>query len=66
MIWITSDWHFNHDQEFVWEARGFDSVEDMNAEIVKRHNSLVQSDDDVYVLGDLCMSGKLEENKALI
>ena len=66
MIWITSDWHFNHDQDFVWEARGFDSVEDMNAEIVKRHNSLVQPDDDVYVLGDLCMSGKLEENKALI
>lgn len=66
MIWVTSDWHFNHDQEFVWEARGFESIDEMNAEIVKRHNSMVAPDDDVYVLGDLCMSGKLEENKALI
>lgn len=66
MIWITSDWHFNHDQEFVWEARGFETVDEMNTEIVKRHNSMVAPDDDVYVLGDLCMSGKLDENKALI
>ena len=38
----------------------------MNAEIVKRHNSLVAEDDDVYVLGDLCMSGDLAANKIFI
>ena len=66
MIWICSDWHFNHDKEFVWEARGFKSVDEMNAEIVKRHNLIVAEDDDVYVLGDLCMSGELEINKNFI
>ena len=66
MIYFTSDWHFNHDQPFVWEERGFETIEEMNNEIVKRHNSIVTNEDDVYVLGDLCMSGKLEENKTLI
>ncbi len=66
MIFLTSDWHFNHDQPFVWEARGFKSIDEMNAEIIKRHNSVVAPDDDVYVLGDLCMSGNLAENKNFI
>ena len=54
-IWLTSDWHFNHDREFIWEARGFDSVEQMNEWIVFHHNKLVQPDDHVYVLGDLML-----------
>ena len=57
MIWFCSDWHFSHDKEFVWKARGFNSVAEMNEQIVKRHNSLVAEDDDVYVLGDLCLGG---------
>lgn len=66
MIWFCSDWHFSHDKEFVWKARGFNSIAEMNEEIIKRHNSLVAEDDDVYVLGDLCMSGNLAENKHYI
>ena len=66
MIWICSDWHFSHDKEFVWKVRGFNSVAEMNAEIVKRHNSMVAEDDDVYVLGDLCMGNDLEANKVLL
>ena len=56
-IWITSDWHFNHDREFIWHARGFDCIETMNETIVERHNAVVAPDDDVYVLGDLCLGG---------
>ena len=66
MIWFCSDWHFSHDKEFIWKARGFNSVAEMNEQIIKRHNSLVAEDDDVYVLGDLCMSGNLAENKHYI
>lgn len=29
----------------------------MNEEIIRRHNSLVNQEDDVYVLGDLCLGG---------
>ena len=57
-IWITSDWHFNHDKEFIWEARGFESVEQMNNAIIERHNYLVRPDEDVYVLGDLMLGAK--------
>ena len=30
MLFFTSDWHFNHDREFVWKQRGFSSVDEMN------------------------------------
>lgn len=66
MIYLTSDLHFNHDKEFVWKARGFSSVEEMNEEIIKRFNSVVQEDDDIYILGDLCMSGDIVANRHLI
>lgn len=56
-IFLCSDWHFNHNQPFIWQARGFTSVNEMNMVIIARHNSVVSPDDDVYVLGDL-MLGK--------
>lgn len=55
MIWVTSDWHFGHDREFIYKPRGFSSVEEMNEEIIKRHNSIVAPDDDVICLGDLML-----------
>lgn len=70
MIWLTSDWHFNHDREFIWKARGFSSVQEMNEAIIQRHNALVRPDDDVYVLGDSSLGGGdtqiLAANKTLI
>ena len=68
MIWLTSDYHFYHNKDFVYEARGFATVEEMNSAIVERHNSMVKPDDDVYVLGDLLMGGpdKLEDGLELI
>ena len=65
-VFITSDWHLNHSQLFIWQARGFNSVEEMNCELIRRHNKLVTADDDVYVLGDLCMGTDLIANQNLI
>ena len=69
-IYLTSDLHFNHNREFIWKARGFTSVQEMNEEIIKRHNALVRPDDDVYILGDCSLGGGdaqvLAANKALI
>lgn len=69
-IYLTSDLHFNHDREFIWKARGFTSVQEMNEEIIKRHNALVRPDDDVYILGDSSLGGGdaqiFAANKALI
>ena len=69
-IWLTSDWHFNHSRAFIYEPRGFQSVEEMNEATVERHNSLVAPGDEVYVLGDLCLGGGeadiAQKNKELI
>ena len=35
-IWLISDTHLNHDREFIWKARGFSSVEEMNNAIIER------------------------------
>ena len=53
-IFITSDWHFSHNKNFLYEPRGFSSVSEMNEEIIKRHNEIVSPEDTVYCLGD-CM-----------
>lgn len=57
MIYLTSDWHFNHNRDFIWAPRGFNSVYEMNDAIIKRHNEIVEPEDTVYVLGDLCLGG---------
>ena len=41
MIWFSSDLHFNHDKDFCYGPRGFQSIEEMNTEIIKRWNSPV-------------------------
>lgn len=56
-IWLTSDLHFNHDREFIWGARGFYDVEEMNEQIISRFNSKVAPNDIVYILGDICLGG---------
>lgn len=64
-IWLISDTHLNHDKEFVWKVRGFDSVWDMNNAIIERWNEVVKWDDIVYHLGDFIM-GDLDTGIKLI
>ena len=68
MIYLTSDLHFNHDREFIYKPRGFNSVEEMNNTIITNFNGVVTSVDDVYILGDLMLGGpdKLGEGLELI
>lgn len=56
MIYFTSDLHFCHDREFLYQPRGFKSVYEMNEAIVKNWNEIVQPEDDVYILGDLMLN----------
>lgn len=55
-IWFSSDTHFCHDRAFIYEPRGFSSVDEMNKAIVKRWNSVVAPDDTVYLLGDVMLN----------
>ena len=55
--WFTADQHFNHENiitKFVF--RKFRNSTDMNAELIKRHNSRVKAGDTVYHLGDFKMT----------
>ena len=57
-VYVTSDLHFGHDREFIWKARGYNSVDEMNEDYVHKWNITVDNDDDVYVLGDLMLGDK--------
>lgn len=52
MIYLSSDTHFNHDRSFIYEPRGFSSVQENDEIIIERFNSIVRPDDDLYLLGD--------------
>lgn len=51
-IFFTSDTHFNHNQDFVYAARGFTSPIEMGEAILDRWNELIKPHDIVYHLGD--------------
>ena len=65
-IWLTSDLHFNHDKDFIWKARGFDSVDEMNKAIISRFNSVVKPEDTVYILGDVMMGSENDDGLKLL
>ena len=56
-IWLSSDYHFQHNREFIYKPRGFENVDEMNETIIVNHNDVVREDDDVYLLGDLMLGG---------
>ena len=47
----------SHDREFIWKARGFNSVDEMNEETIRRFNEVVNPEDTVYILGDIALGG---------
>ena len=54
MIYFTSDFHFAHEKEFLYKPRGYNSIDEMNHDVIERYNSIIKSDDIVFILGD-CM-----------
>jgi calcineurin-like phosphoesterase family protein len=57
-IWLTSDEHYDHANIIRFSSRPFNSVNHMQVELVARHNSVVQPDDEVWHIGDFSMSEK--------
>lgn len=55
-VFITSDWHFMHNRDFIYGPRGFSSTQEMTTAIIERHNEIVRPQDHVYVLGDLMLN----------
>lgn len=53
-IWFTSDTHFFCESKITRKQVPFETVEEMNNELVKRWNSVVAPNDIVYHIGDFC------------
>ena len=51
-IFFTSDLHFGHENVLKMDNRPFKTVDEMDAELIKRWNKKVNKGDIVYVLGD--------------
>lgn len=55
-IWLTSDSHFGHSRQFLYEPRGFSSIQEHDKAIISRWNEVVAPDDIVYHLGDVMLN----------
>ena len=55
MIYFTSDCHFNHKNIIPYCNRPFANVAEMNRVLIDNWNSVVKSEDTVYVLGDFIL-----------
>lgn len=55
-LWITADTHFNHDKPFIVAARGHKTVQDHDAHLIYKWNSVVGPNDNVLHLGDVIIN----------
>jgi calcineurin-like phosphoesterase family protein len=63
-VFFTSDPHFYHDKKFVFQPRGFEDVEDMNANQIAAWNRNVRPTDTVVVIGDFLVGAGVESQQA--
>ena len=55
-IWFSSDWHINHNKDFIFKARGFNSVQEHNRFILETVNEQIAADDTLFYLGDMFLN----------
>lgn len=54
MYFFIADTHFYHENVIKFDKRLFSSIEEMNQMLIKNWNNVIQSNDQVYILGDFC------------
>lgn len=65
MIYVTSDLHLCHNRDFLYEPRGFKNIYEHDEAIVSNWNSIINPEDDVYILGDLMLNDNERGRKLL-
>jgi len=55
MYFFTADEHYGHRNIIRYCKRPFDSVEEMNEELIRRHNEVVREKDEVVHAGDFTL-----------
>lgn len=61
MIFFTSDHHFNHRNIIKYCSRPFETVEEMNTQLIRNWNEKVTLKDTVYHLGDFTLGRNAED-----
>ena len=59
--YFSSDYHLGHKNVIKYDNRPFKSIEEMNDEIIARHNEVVDVDDDFYFLDDFSFDRRRTE-----
>ena len=54
-IFFTADTHFYHENIIKYCNRQFDSLDDMNGELIKRWNRKIGRNETVYIIGDFML-----------
>jgi calcineurin-like phosphoesterase family protein len=60
-LFVTSDTHFGHNQEFIYKKRGFSSPQEMNDSMIQKINEVVGPGGILLHLGDFCLNTSYEE-----
>lgn len=60
-LFVTSDTHFNHDKEFIYKKRGFNSPSEMTEAIISTINEVVGENGILLHLGDFCLNTTREQ-----
>lgn len=65
MIYFISDLHIGHKNILEYSNRPFSSLQEMEDEIVKRHNAVVNDYDKVIFVGDVFFCNQMDASKFL-
>lgn len=60
-LFVTSDTHFNHNKEFIYKERGYDTPYAMTDDMVNTINHTVGEDGILLHLGDFCLNTTSEQ-----
>jgi calcineurin-like phosphoesterase family protein len=61
-VFITSDWHLNHDRKFIVQKRNFaQNINDYNNWIINKTNQSVKEKDKLVILGDFALNSSPQQ-----
>ena len=65
-VLFTGDLHLGHENVIQFDGRPFETVDEMDAEIIRRWNNKVDKGDLVYVLGDMIWKARNDDAPGII
>jgi len=65
MDYFSSDHHFCHKNIIKYTGRPYSCVEDMNSDIIQKHNSVVEPDDVWHCIGDFAFANIKKQTELL-